>query len=90
MEFAAFAPPRPDRAFEIGRVDDHTEETVLLYGIVSRSHLESHLVICTKVDGLYVAAGAQVPEVQPMPVFVGQQILWHNAVFELRRQPPFA
>ena len=57
---------------------------------MGRSDLESHLVICTEVDSLYVAAGSKVPEVQPVPIFVGQKILWHNAVFELRRQRPFA
>jgi hypothetical protein len=55
VELAAFAPPRPDRAFEVGCVDDDTEKAVLADRIVSRAYLERHLMVGTKVDGLDVA-----------------------------------
>ena len=90
MELAALAPPGPDRAFEVGGVDDHAEEAVFLDRIVRRADLQRHLVVGAQVDGLHVAARAQIPEMEPVAVFVGEQVLGHDAVLELRRQPPFA
>lgn len=90
MELAAFAPPRPDRAFEIGRVDHDADEPVFARRVVRGPHFERHLVLRAEIDRLHVATRAQVPEMQPVPVFVREQVLGHDPVLELRRQRPFA
>jgi hypothetical protein len=90
MERAVLAPPRPDRAFEIGGVSDHPGEPVLLDRVMGRTDLEHHLMIGAEVNGLHVPAFAQVPEMQPVSIFVRQQVSGHNAVLELGRQAPFA
>src|SRR4051812_46919732 len=59
-------------------------------GIVGRPHLKRHLVIGTEIDGLHVAAAAQVPKVDLMAIAVAEQVFGHDAVLELRRQPPLA
>ena len=58
-------------------------------GIVGRPHLERHLMIGAEIDGLHVAAAAQVPEVDLMAVAVAEKVFRDDAVLELRRQPPF-
>lgn len=90
VEPAVFAPPGPDRAFECGRIDHDADEPILARGIVRRPHFECHLVLRAEVDRLHVATRAQVPEVQTVTVAVGEQVFRHDAVFELRRQRPFA
>src|SRR3954447_5606952 len=57
---------------------------------MSRPHLERHLMIGTEIDGLHVAAAAQVPKVDLMAVAVAEQVFRDDAVFELRRQSPLA
>src|SRR5438874_7573361 len=47
-------------------------------------------MVCAEIDGLDVSPRPQIPEVDPMTVFVGQQILRHDSVLELRRQRPLA
>src|SRR5262249_55252705 len=89
-EFAALAPPGPDRAFQVGRVDHYPEEAVLSDRIMRRPHLECHLVVGAEVDRLYVAPSPEIPEVDPVAVLVRKQVLWDYSVLELRRQPPFA
>ena len=90
MERAAFAPPCPDRAFEIRAVCDHPGETVFLDRVMGGTDLERHLMIGAEIDGLHVPAFAQVPEMQPVSILVGQQVRRHHAVLELGRQAPFA
>ncbi len=90
MELAAFAPPGPDRAFEIGRIDHDADESVFAHRVVRGPHLERHLVLRAEIDRLHVAPRAQVPEMQPVPVLVREQILRDDPVLELRRQRPFA
>ncbi len=90
MELAAFAPPGPDRAFEIRRVDHDADEPVFAHRVVRGPHLERHLVMRAEIDRLHVAPRAQVPEMQPVPVLVREQVLGDDAVLELRRQRPFA
>src|SRR5258708_21338918 len=50
----------------------------------------SDLVIGAKIDRLDVAPGPQIPEVDPMAILVREQILRHDPILELRRQPPLA
>ena len=90
VELAVLPPPRPDRTFEIGRIDDDADESVFLHRIVGRPHLERHLMVLAKVDRLDVLALAQVPEMNAMAILVGKQILGNDAVLELWRQRPFA
>ena len=90
VELAAFAPPGPDRAFEVRGVDHNAQEPVFANGIVRGPHLERHLVVGSEIDRLDVAAGAEVPEVDPMAILVREQILRHDPVLVLRRQPPLA
>jgi len=47
-------------------------------------------MVGAEIDSLDVAPGPQIPEVDPMAVFVGEQIFRHDAVLELRRQCPLA
>ena len=54
------------------------------------ANFQRHLVVGAEVDGLDVAPGPQIPEVDAVAVFVRQQILRHDSVLELRRQPPLA
>ena len=86
VELAAFAPPGPDRAFEVRSVDHDTHEPVLAYGIVRGPHLKGHLVVGAKIDRLDVAPCPEIPEVDAMAILVGEQIFRHDPILELRRQ----
>ena len=55
-----------------------------------RPDLQSHLVVRAQIDCLHIASRAQIPEVNPVAIFIAEQILWNDAVLELRWQPPFA
>ena len=68
VEFAALAPPGPDRSFEVCGVDHDAEETVFSDRIVRRADLEQHLVVGAEVDRLHVAPSPEIPEVDPMAV----------------------
>src|SRR4029434_6931458 len=85
VEFAVFAPPGPDRSFEIRCVDYDTHETVLAYRIMRGSHLKRHLVIGAKIDRLDVAPGAKIPEVDMMTILICKQVFRHNSILELWR-----
>ena len=61
-----------------------------LHRIVRGTNLERHLMIGAEIDGLDVAPRSQIPEMDAMAIFVGQQVLWHDAVLELGRQSPLA
>jgi hypothetical protein len=63
---------------------------VLADGIVRGPHLKRHLVIGAKIYRLDVAPSPEIPEVDPMAIFVREQILRHDPVLELRRQRPLA
>jgi hypothetical protein len=89
VELAVFAPPRPNGAFEIGRVDHDTQKTIFADRIMRRADLERHLVIGPEIDRLHIATGA-IPEVEMVAVFVREQVFRDGTVLELRRQPPFA
>ncbi len=90
MELAVLTPPGPDRAFEVGRVDHDADEPVFARRVVRGPYLQRHLVLRAEIDRLHVAPRAQVPEMQPVPVLVREQVLGDDAVLELRRQRPFA
>ena len=47
-------------------------------------------MIGAKVDGLDIAPGTQVPEVNVMAILVCQEVFGDDAVFKLRWQSPFA
>src|SRR5713226_8417627 len=47
-------------------------------------------MVGTEIDRLNVTPGPEIPEVDPMAVLVREQILRHDPILELRRQPPFA
>src|SRR5262249_47904877 len=83
-EFSAFAPPRPDRALEVGRIHYNADEAVFFNRIVRRSDLQSHLVVRAQIDCLDVASPTQIPEVNSVAIFVAEQILGDNAFLELR------
>ncbi len=89
VELTVLPPPRPDRALEVGGVDDDAAEAVLTGRVVGWPHLQGHLVILTEVDGLHVASTAQIPEVEAVTVLVAEQVFGDDAVLELWRQPPF-
>src|ERR1700733_5136348 len=90
MELAVLAPPRPNRAFKIGCVNDDTQKTVFADRVMRRADFERHLVIGAEIDRLHVAPRAQLPEMEMVAVFVREQVFRNDAVLELRRQPPFA
>jgi hypothetical protein len=71
VELAVFAPPSPDRAFEVCGVDHDAQEPVLAYRIVRGSHLERHLVVRAKIDRLDVVPGPEIPKVDPMAILSG-------------------
>ena len=54
------------------------------------TYLQRHLMVGAEVDRLDVSPRPQIPEMDPMAVFVRQQILWHDPVLELRGQRPLA
>lgn len=86
---AVFSPPRPNGTFQISGIDDDAEKTVFPRGIVGRPHLKRHLVIGVKINRLHIAARPQIPKMDLMPIFVGQQIFRNDAVLKLRWQGPF-
>jgi hypothetical protein len=90
VELAAFAPPGPDRALKVRGVDYDAQEPVLADGIVRGPHLKRHLVIGAEIYRLDVAPSPEIPEVDPMAILVREQILRHDPILELRRQPPLA
>src|SRR6516162_3753408 len=47
-------------------------------------------MVGAEIDGLHVTALPQVPEVEPMTIFVRQKIFGNDPVLELWRQSPFA
>src|SRR5262249_15074468 len=79
-EFAALAPPGPDRAFKVCGVDHDAAEAVLSDGIMRRAYLEQHLMVGAEVDCLHVAPGPEIPEVDPMAILVREQVLRDNSV----------
>src|SRR5262249_43574447 len=79
-KLAAFAPPGPDRAFEICRVDHDAKEPVLANGIVRRAHFERHLVVGANIDRLNIAPGAKIPEMDPMAILIREQIFRDDPV----------
>src|ERR1700732_2410407 len=89
-KLAALAPPGPDRPFEVGGVDHDTQEAVLANRIVSGPHFQRHLMVGAEIDRLDVSPLPKIPEVNPMAILVGEQILRHDPVLELRWQRPLA
>ena len=57
---------------------------------MSGTHLQCHLVIGAEIDRLDVSPRPQIPEVDPMAILVGEEILRHDPVLELRWQCPLA
>ena len=47
-------------------------------------------MVGAEIDRLDVAPGPEIPEVDPMAILVREQVLRHDPVLELRRQPPLA
>src|SRR5215510_2929127 len=47
-------------------------------------------MVGTKIDRLDVAPRPEIPEVDAMAVLVCEQVLGHDSILELRRQPPLA
>src|SRR6202041_1372079 len=58
--------------------------------IMSGAYFQGHLMVGTEINRLNVTSGSQIPEMDPMAVFVREKILRHDPVLELRRQPPLA
>src|ERR1700733_1665784 len=90
MELADFAPPSPNRAFQVRGVDYDTQKTVLAHRVMRRADFERHLVVGAEIDRLHIAPRTQIPEVEMVAVFVREQVLCDDPVLELWRQPPFA
>jgi hypothetical protein len=90
VKLAALAPPGPDRAFEICGVDHDAQKAVLANGIMRGTDFQRHLVVGAEIDRLDIAAIPQVPEMDPVAVFVREEIRRHDPVLELRRQSPLA
>jgi hypothetical protein len=42
-------------------------------------------VVGTKIDRLDIASGTKIPEMDPMAIFVREQIFRHNPFLKLRR-----
>src|ERR1700731_986699 len=55
-----------------------------------RTDFQRHLVVGAEIDRLNIAAIPKVPEMDPVAVFVREEILRHDPVLELRRQSPLA
>ena len=53
------------------------------------ANFQCHLIIFTKIYRLDILARAQIPKMDGVAIFVGQQILSHYAVFVLWWQAPF-
>src|SRR4030088_3555911 len=47
-------------------------------------------MVGAEIDRLHVSPGPEIPEMDPMAILVRQEILRHDPVLELRRQPPLA
>ena len=86
-ELAAFAPPGPDRTFKVRGVDHDAQEPILANRVVRGAHFERHLVIGAKVDGLDIAPGPEVPEMDPVAILVREQIFGDDPVLELGGNP---
>jgi len=60
-----------------GWLDDHSDELGLFDRILGETDLERHLMI-----GVEVPAFAQVPDMQPMSILIGQQVFQENCFSE--------
>src|SRR5690606_15875746 len=85
---SAFAVPGPHRCGEVLHRDDDPGEAVLPGGVVGGAQFQRHLVLVAQVDLLDVAAPAQVPEVQPVPVLAAEQQVGVDAVLDHVRGAP--
>ena len=87
MRFVGTAPP-PGRPSFIARVLEFDSRQFRVWQ-ARRADFQCHLMVGTKVDGLYAFARARVPEVYGVAKFGGQQVFGNDAILKLRRQPPF-
>lgn len=60
-----------------GWLDDHSDELVLFDRILGETDLERHLMI-----GVEVPAFAQVPDMEPVSILIGQQVFQENCFSE--------
>ena len=49
-----------------------------------RPDLQSHLVVRAQIDCLHIASRAQIPEVNPVAIFIAEQIFGNDAFLEQR------
>ena len=72
--------PHPDRRRKIFQRNHHADETVSLVGIVRRPQFQHHLLLRTQIEFLQMTALGQIPDVQLVAVFAGQQHLRIHAL----------
>src|SRR5262249_3190554 len=70
--------------------DDHSDEAPGFGRIVRRAKFEHHLILSAEIDGLNVAAFAQIPEVKLVSILAGQQQFRIHAVLDHIGRAPFA
>src|SRR5215472_17858853 len=76
----AVAIPGPDRRRQIFQTQHAVDKTVRLGRIVRRPQLENQLMLRSKIDLLQVLASVEIPEMQFVAVFPGEQELGNEAV----------
>src|SRR5580704_8107352 len=87
---SAVAMPNPNRSGQIFERYHHAKKTVGAAGIVRGAKLERHLLFGTQIQSLQVAALAQIPHMQRMPVAALQENVRVDAVFHHARSSPLA
>lgn len=90
LPFAGFVVPKPDRGTQILQRNHYTNEPVGFPWIMSRPHLEDHLLLLAQIKRLHVTPLAQVPDVQVVSVSALKELFRHDAVFDLPRRAPLA
>ena len=74
--------PQPDRTRQIFQRYHNAVESISLGRIVRRTELKHHLLLRAHVLRLQVPPFAQIPEVHPVAVFLAEQQLGHDTVFD--------
>src|SRR5699024_370676 len=89
LPFAVLPIPGPHRAGQVGGVDDHADETVILFRVVRGAYFQRHLVFLAEIDFLYLPARFQVEEVQPVAVLAPQERFRHESILDVFGHAPF-
>src|SRR5262245_21820923 len=86
----AVSVPSPDGRRQVLQTHDAIYETMRFGWVVRGPELEEKLVFVTEVDGLYVLALVQIPEMQAPAVLGAEQNFGNQSIFESVGSAPFA